>query len=57
MTVGFVGSGAAGQERILEDVFGAKQVILLKHWESTRWAGRAAPGTTGETGFILWGWG
>ena len=31
MTVGFVGSRADDQERILEDVFGAKMVILLKH--------------------------
>ena len=35
MTVGFVGSGANDQERILEDVFGAKKVILLKHGDRT----------------------
>ena len=28
MTVGFVGSGADSQERILEDVFGAKRLVL-----------------------------
>ena len=26
-----MGFGADGQERILEDIFGAKRVILLKH--------------------------
>ena len=34
--VGFVGSGADGQERILEDIFGAEKVILLKHRDGTR---------------------
>ena len=29
------GFGADGQERILEDIFGAKQVILLKHRDRT----------------------
>ena len=34
--VGFMGSGAGDQERILEDVFGAKkEVILLKHGDRT----------------------
>ena len=32
---GLVGSGADGQERILEDFFGAKKVILLKHGDRT----------------------
>ena len=30
------GFGGDSQERILEDVFGAKNVILLKHGDSTR---------------------
>ena len=33
---GFVGSGADGQERIPEDVFGAKKLILLKHGDRTK---------------------
>ena len=32
---GFMGSRADGQERILEDIFGAKMVILLNHGDRT----------------------
>ena len=30
-----MGSGADGQERVLEDVFSAKKAILLKHGDMT----------------------
>ena len=54
-----VGFGANGQERIPEDVFGAKKVILLKHRDRTHGqkelrceecCGRVTP-------YILWGGG
>ena len=50
VTVGFV--GADGQERVLEDVFGEKGDFIeaLGH---DLWAGRAAMGPCGETGYIL----
>ena len=51
--MGSVGSRGNGQERILEDVFGAKK-LFFKAWGQDRWAERAAPGAGGETGYILW---
>ena len=38
----FVGSGGNGQERILEDVFGAKKSDFIEAWGQDPWAGRAA---------------
>ena len=35
MMVRFVGFRADGQERILEEFFGDKKVILLKQWDRT----------------------